>query len=129
MQGSLTPEIERFGEPWPVLEGDAAGNVLFLIHASTALEERLVTQWVELSRPEFPVTYSSALVSGPRDSIPEHEGLANILEGDGATIVVPVHVAWRLPKLKNPGWPSFCSVIHESLIDGNKRVFLRTGQR
>jgi len=96
MEGRLNPEIERFGDPWPVLEDDIAPAVLFLIHASTPLEERLVGEWVKLSQPEFSVSCSTIVMSGPRDKIPDHEGLASSLENDGATIVVPIHVAWRM---------------------------------
>jgi len=102
MEDSLSPEIERFGELWPVLESDPAQRVLFLVHASTPLEERLVMQWIRCTRPDFPASYSTALMSGPRDSVPEHEGLAEILESEDASIVVPVQIAWRLPQTEKP---------------------------
>ena len=102
MEGSLTSEIERFGEPWPVLEGDDVPVVLFLVHASTPLEEKLIREWVKLSKPEFSVAHSMAVMSGLRGNIPEHAGLADTLENDGATIVVPIHVAWRLPQTEKP---------------------------
>ncbi len=102
MQGRLTPEIERFGEPWPVLNAGDPRSLLFLVHASTPLEESLVREWIELCKPDLQIEYSTAIMSGPRGSVPEHGGLADTLQTDGSTIVVPLHVAWRLPQVEKP---------------------------
>ena len=91
------------GDPWAQVSSD---NVLFLMHASSELEQRLLRDWINATRPpqasRFLSEKMTLLSSGKRYQPPSHSDLSENLQASDETMVVPVHVAWRIAAHDRP---------------------------
>ena len=81
--------------PWPQI---SAESVLFLAFAATAVEERLLQEWVETHRVKGS-DWRQVVV----DSTTEPTWVAEIFKASSDFLVVPIRIVW-LPHRKTPSW-------------------------
>ncbi len=96
-------KLAHYGDPW---SHGSLNDVLFLMHASSKLEQTLLRDWINETRPaeasRFTAEKITFLSSGKRYQPPLHTDLVKSLEASDETIVVPLHVAWRLAPHNKP---------------------------
>ena len=85
-----------------------AQNVLFILDASHEVEETLLRDWLSSEMLNEPitgnVTYCVVPIADDPENIPT-QGLAQALELDSQTLVVPVRVVWKTPLDASHGKP------------------------